>query len=106
MAHRACTATVRGLTAAAVLVVAAGCGGDAGPGPADPDAIAVPAADGPAPSMVAVVVHEVESGDTLGSIAQRYGTTVAAIMQANGLDDPDRLAPGDRLRIPADPPPE
>jgi penicillin-insensitive murein endopeptidase len=31
------------------------------------------------------VLHKARSGDTLGSLARRYGTTVDAIRQANGL---------------------
>ncbi len=45
-------------------------------------------------------VHVVRIGDTLFGIAQRYGTTVAAIVEANGIADPDRLEVGDTLVIP------
>ena len=47
-------------------------------------------------------VYEVQSGDTLWGIAQEFGTTVEAIVEANDLDDPDRIAPGDELVIPVD----
>jgi spore germination protein len=48
--------------------------------------------------------HVVEGGDTLNRIAQRYGVTVEAIMQANGFQDRNRiLRIGERLVIP-DPP--
>jgi LysM repeat protein len=39
----------------------------------------------PAPPHPAPVSHIVQTGDTLYSIARRYGTTVEAIMAANGL---------------------
>ena len=47
-------------------------------------------------------VYEVQSGDTLWDIAQEFGTTVEAIVEANDLDDPDRISPGDELVIPVD----
>ena len=47
------------------------------------------------------VVHRVRSGDTLGSIARRYHTTVGAIQRTNGLRSVRRLHVGQRLRIPA-----
>jgi LysM repeat protein len=43
--------------------------------------------------------HTVENGDTLYAIAGRFGTTVDAIAQANGLTDPDLLAIGQVLKI-------
>lgn len=46
-------------------------------------------------------VHVVGSGDTLYGIARRYGTTVEAIMAANGFSDRSKiLHVGDRLIIP------
>lgn len=43
----------------------------------------------------------VQPGDTLWAIAQAFGTTVAALMQANPGIDPYRLRIGQRLVIPA-----
>jgi LysM repeat protein len=49
--------------------------------------------------------HVVEGGDTLNRIAQRYGVSVEAIMQANGFTDRNRiLRIGERLIIPDTPP--
>jgi putative chitinase len=45
-------------------------------------------------------VYQVERGDTLGSIAQRYGTSVQALMQVNGIRDPNYIYAGQRLSIP------
>lgn len=42
----------------------------------------------------------VQLGDTLGSIAQAYGVGVEALMQANGLTDPNLLEVGQTLVIP------
>lgn len=45
-------------------------------------------------------IYVVRSGDTLGAIASRYGVTVRAIMDANGLTNPDTLSLGQELIIP------
>jgi len=42
----------------------------------------------------------VQQGDTLFSISQRFGVTVDAIMQANGLTDRDTVRVGQLLIIP------
>lgn len=47
------------------------------------------------------VVHCVRTGDTLFSIALRYGTTVAAIAKANGIANVNLIFPGQCLQIPA-----
>lgn len=52
--------------------------------------------------------YTVEPGDTLGSIASAYGVSLAALMQANGLDETSMLTVGMVLEIPlieADPNP-
>lgn len=50
--------------------------------------------------------YVVQPGDTLGLIAQRYGVSVDALMQANGLGDPNLLSVGQILNIPAPQPGE
>jgi LysM repeat protein len=45
--------------------------------------------------------YRVRSGDTLSAIATRNGASAAAIAAMNGLADPDRLAAGRLLRLPA-----
>jgi LysM repeat protein len=47
------------------------------------------------------VVHVVEAGESLGSIAARYGINIEAIVQANSLANPDFVFSGQRLIIPA-----
>jgi LysM repeat protein len=61
----------------------------------------------PAPPQVAAPApgaadgsHTVQSGETLGLIAAQYGTTVDAIVQANGLSDPNYIYVGQQLVIP------
>jgi LysM repeat protein len=48
-----------------------------------------------------VVVHTVASGETLTTIARQYGVSLQSIIDANNLTNPDRLAVGDELVIPA-----
>jgi membrane-bound lytic murein transglycosylase D len=48
----------------------------------------------------AFIAHRVTPGQTIGGIAKRYRTTVAAIQVANGLRDPKRLRAGQVLKIP------
>jgi LysM repeat protein len=45
--------------------------------------------------------HMVQWGETLSKIAQRYGLSQAALMQANGIANPDRVYAGQSLIIPA-----
>lgn len=45
--------------------------------------------------------HTVAFGDTLGTIAYQYGTSVSAISDANGISNPNRIFPGQVLVIPS-----
>lgn len=51
----------------------------------------------PAPPSV---TYRVQPGDSLWVIAGRYGTTVEALAQANGIRNPDLIYAGDTLVIP------
>ncbi len=51
------------------------------------------------PSNQEAVTYTVVRGDTLSSIARRYGTTFTAIAQANNLSDPNRIFVGQVLTI-------
>jgi LysM repeat protein len=44
-------------------------------------------------------VYIVRQGDTLAKIAARYGTTVSALMAANGIANPNRIYVGQRLVV-------
>jgi hypothetical protein len=54
---------------------------------------------GPGGSFYSGSVYVVQMGDTLYGIAQRFGTTVASLMAANGLTSSTIIA-GTTLRIP------
>jgi membrane-bound lytic murein transglycosylase D len=44
-------------------------------------------------------VHVVKAGDTVWRIARNHGVTAAQIVRWNGLDRPDRIFPGEHLRV-------
>ena len=46
-------------------------------------------------------IHVVQRGETLSSIARRYGVTMAAMQQANNLANPDKIIVGQELVVPA-----
>jgi LysM repeat protein len=54
----------------------------------------------PKPAPVSSVSHKVVAGDTLYSLAKRYGASVPAIQSANGLGGSTNLKLGSSLRIP------
>ena len=54
-----------------------------------------------AAQQVAARLHTVQPGDNLTHLAARYGTTVAALARANGIDPAKPIVIGQRLRIPA-----
>ncbi|MBI5653630.1 MAG: LysM peptidoglycan-binding domain-containing protein [Chloroflexi bacterium] len=56
----------------------------------------------PAPAKPAPTgnVYVVNPGDTLGTIAARFGTTLTLLMRANGLANPNFVYVGQRLNVP------
>ena len=44
--------------------------------------------------------YRVRSGDTLGAIASEFGTTVAVLMELNGIENPRLLKVGQVLKLP------
>jgi LysM repeat protein len=69
-----------------------------------PAARVKPAPTGPEKVRVkraAVKFHLVESGDTLGGIAERYGTTVTRLQVLNPSVDAGALRVGQQIRLPA-----
>lgn len=55
------------------------------------------------PDVTGQQTYTVQRGDTLFAIALRFNTTIAAIVEANQLANPDRLELGQVLVIPANP---
>jgi LysM repeat protein len=83
--------------------------GTAVPEPGTPVVAATPVATSmPAPTSAAqpgqpasgYITHVVQPGETLNSIAARYGTTVQAISQANNITNPNQIYAGQKLKIP------
>ena len=46
-------------------------------------------------------VYTVKRGDTLGAIAQRFGTTPAVLAQLNNISNPNLIRPDQQIRLPA-----
>lgn len=58
------------------------------------------ASPSPVPSASALRTYRVRAGDTIASIAAKYGTTVKAIVAANKITDPHTIHVGQVLIIP------
>lgn len=56
-------------------------------------------------TIVPQTTYEVKNGDVLGTIAETFGVSMQAILDANGLDDPNKLRVGQTLVIPRVAPP-
>ncbi|MBI4672997.1 MAG: LysM peptidoglycan-binding domain-containing protein [Chloroflexi bacterium] len=69
-----------------------------------PALVAAPAAAPPPPPSSEESIYLVQHGDTLGSLAKKFGVTLAALANANALAENARIIAGQRLVVP--PPPE
>jgi hypothetical protein len=69
--------------------------------PEQPEGLVV-AFETPIPSPTPFV-YEIQSGDTMGSIAFQFGMTVDLLMAANPDVSPNSMSVGTELRIPSDP---
>lgn len=69
------------------------------PAPASIPASAKPAAASTPAATSAKGTHTVVAGDTLYAIARKYGTTVSALLSANGLGNGSIIYPGQSLRL-------
>jgi LysM repeat protein len=73
------------------------------PSPTDVPATEVPPTSAPAPTAApssGTTTYTVQRGDTLYSIARRYGSTVEAIAAANSIANPSLIRVGQTLTIP------
>ena len=82
-----------------VAFAAAGCG-TAPPPRERPDIPPVTVPDVPQRGVRSQTVHTVAPGETLWRISKRYGTSVDAIMAANGIKDVHSVPTGARLVVP------
>ena len=55
----------------------------------------------PPADLIAFVNHKVRSGDTLGGVAKRYGSSVRAIQETNGMGRSTLIRVGRTLRVPS-----
>jgi cell wall-associated NlpC family hydrolase/transposase-like protein len=70
------------------------------PNPKLPDISEIGAPEGKMATAVKnALVYEVQDGDTLNSLANQFGVTVPTLLRANGIDDPDSLSIGTKLRV-------
>lgn len=60
----------------------------------------LPGTGGAAPSGSCAASHTVRGGENLSGIAARYGSSVSAIAQANGISNPNLIRAGQTLCIP------
>lgn len=54
-----------------------------------------------APVNASAGIHVVKAGESVWRIARQYGISTAQLARWNGLDRPDRIFPGERLRVAA-----
>ena len=54
---------------------------------------------GASPTQSATQTYTVKSGDTLSSIASKYGTTYQELARINGISNPNKIYPGQVLKI-------
>jgi len=60
----------------------------------------IPVAGAPGAQPAGTTRYVVQAGDTLTGIARRYGTTIAALVQVNGLVNPSYIYVGQVLYVP------
>ena len=47
-----------------------------------------------------LILYIVKKGDTLWQIAKRYGSTIDDIVRTNGIEDANKIVPGQKIFIP------
>jgi LysM repeat protein len=80
------------------IVLPAGSG--AAPQPEQPSQPPSDSGQPPASGGACTNPYTVAAGDTLNSISRKCGVSVDAILQANGIPDPNYIFPGQQLQIP------
>jgi LysM repeat protein len=99
---------IRAVTVAGTCAtLVAGCGGSKHNSERDPgeaSTTTVASTIGTTTTTVAAITYRVRRGDTLTTIAKQFRVPISAIVRFNHITNPDRLAEGQRLRIPPAPP--
>ena len=96
------------LSLAAVALALSGCSGggddqEAAPTTAPTEVVTAPVTEAPPPTEApesAGRTYRIKRGDTLSAIAQRFDTTVRALVRLNDIDDPHAIRAGQRIEIP------
>lgn len=92
---------IRAALVACALAAAAGCAPrSGGPAPVSTPDSGRPRPPAGAPTGVQAGTAVVQPGDTLFAVARRYNVAMRALIDANELQAPYRLFPGQRLRLP------
>ncbi len=47
-----------------------------------------------------IIVHKVSRGETITSIARKYGASSSSVLKENGLGPRDKIYPGQKIRVP------
>jgi membrane-bound lytic murein transglycosylase D len=47
-----------------------------------------------------IIVHKVSRGETITSIARKYGASSSSVLRENGLGPRDKIYPGQKIRVP------
>ncbi len=47
-----------------------------------------------------IIIHSVRLGETITSIARKYGASSSEVLKANGLGPRDKIYPGQKIRVP------
>ncbi len=90
-------------TVLAGALLVSSCGGDGGGAPTTVPTTLPPTTTSttlPPTTTTTVVEYVIQRGDTLDRIARRFGVTRQQLIDANGIEDPDRIQAGDTLVIP------
>ncbi len=69
--------------------------------PANQPVFAAPASADTAQAATGETIYVVQRGDTLYSLARRFGTTVDALMRFNNITNSNQIYIGQRLRVPS-----
>jgi LysM repeat protein len=81
-----------------VLAVRAGLSSDSAPARTT-QTVAVTTAAKPKKPATTGRYYVIQSGDTLGAVAARFGTTVSVLLRLNPGVEPTALIPGQRVRV-------